>query len=102
LGRSPRSRRPSRLFLSGHAAAALDAAIDAVEPFHVADDPAAGGEPEPFCARCGAPVAIFPQYGFEWSHYRGDGLVASPAEVYDAGHEPVVDWRPAGLVSPCE
>jgi hypothetical protein len=52
---------------------------------------------DPYCAACGALVGIFRGHGDGWRHYRGEGTVASPVELYDAGHEPAVAWRePAG------
>jgi len=53
-------------------------------------------EDEPFCAACGADVGIFIGHGDAWLHYTGEGTAASPIELYDAGHAPVVAWRPAG------
>lgn len=51
---------------------------------------------EPYCAGCGASIGIFIGHGDAWLHYTGQGTVASPVELYDAGHAPVVTWRPAG------
>jgi len=51
---------------------------------------------EPYCSTCGASVGIFIGHGDAWLHYTGEGTVASPVELYDAGHAPVVAWRPAG------
>jgi hypothetical protein len=51
---------------------------------------------EPYCFICGRWVHMF--QGFEgWRHFRGEGTVASPVELYDPGHEAVVGWMvPAG------
>jgi hypothetical protein len=51
---------------------------------------------ETYCRVCGAEVGIFIGHGDAWLHYRGEGTVADPVELYDAGHAPEVDWRPAG------
>lgn len=51
-------------------------------------------EDEPFCWTCGATVGIFICHGDAWLHYRGEGTVASPVELYDAGHPAEVGWRP--------
>ena len=59
-------------------------------------------DPEPYCTTCGACVGIFIGHGDAWLHYTGEGTVASPIELYDAGHAPVIAWRealpPAGTV----
>lgn len=53
-------------------------------------------EPDAYCRTCGADVGIFVGHGDAWLHYRGEGTVASPIELYDAGHPALVAWRPAG------
>jgi hypothetical protein len=53
-------------------------------------------DPEPYCSACGASAGIFIGHGDAWLHYTGEGTVASPVELYDAGHEPVIAWREAG------
>ena len=58
---------------------------------HDADD-----GPEPYCTSCGATAGIFIGHGDDWRHYRGQGTVASPVEIFDAGHAPVIAWREAG------
>jgi hypothetical protein len=57
---------------------------------------AAEDEDEPYCSECGAAIGIFISYGNAWLHYTGEGTAASPVDLFDAGHEPVVGWRPAG------
>jgi hypothetical protein len=47
---------------------------------------------EPYCTECGAWCGIFRGHGGGWHHWRGQGTAASPVELYDAGHEPVVAW----------
>jgi len=37
------------------------------------------------CSTCGSTIAIFLGHGDGWHHYRGEGTVASPVELYDAG-----------------
>jgi hypothetical protein len=69
---------------------AFDIAFTAV-PGPVAE----GGEDdgaEPLCGACGAPVAIFPDLGPEWQHYRGDLAATGCHQVYDPGHAPEVAW----------
>jgi hypothetical protein len=51
---------------------------------------------EPYCSACGAAVGIFRGRGDAWLHYTGQGTADSPAEPFDAGHEPVITWRLAG------
>jgi hypothetical protein len=50
------------------------------------------GEPVPVCGRCGSMVALFPE-DLTWRHYRGSVDVCGAQEAFDAGHEPVVEWR---------
>jgi hypothetical protein len=59
-------------------------------------DEEARHEPQPFCSACGATVGVFHGHGPDWRHYRGEGTVASPVELFDAGHAPVVAWREGG------
>jgi hypothetical protein len=61
-----------------------------------ADEPDELDDLEPYCAGCGVDVGIFIGHGDTWLHYTGEGTVESPVELYDAGHAPEVDWRPAG------
>ncbi|HEY1321687.1 MAG TPA: hypothetical protein VGF32_15630 [Streptosporangiaceae bacterium] len=45
------------------------------------------------CSACGARIGMF--IGRQgWHHYRGDGTAASPVEIYDADHEPVLAADP--------
>ena len=53
-------------------------------------------EEETYCSTCGAAVGIFIGHGDAWLHYTGEGTVASPVELYDAGHAAEPAWRPAG------
>jgi len=52
--------------------------------------------PDPYCPECEGKIGIFIGHGNAWLHYRGEGTVASPVELFDAGHEPAVAWREAG------
>jgi hypothetical protein len=52
-------------------------------------------EPEPYCVICGADAGIFLRLGLDWRHYRGDGTTAGQIELFDAGHTPIIAWRPA-------
>jgi hypothetical protein len=51
---------------------------------------------EPYCETCGATIGVFHGRGDAWLHYTGQGTAASPVELFDAGHEPVIAWRLAG------
>jgi len=61
----------------------------------LADNAAAGygpevdeDEPEEYrCATCGATIGIFIGHGEGWHHYRGNGTLDAPTELYDAGHQ---------------
>jgi hypothetical protein len=83
------------MFLSGYAPGIFDAVIDATEP--IAAEPVTGyslgDDAEPYCVTCGASAGVFPALGDGWRHYRGDGITAR-AEPYEAGHVPVIGWRP--------
>ena len=59
-------------------------------------DPDDDEDLEPYCYTCGATIGIFIGQGDAWLHYTGEGTVASPVELFDAGHAPEVAWRPAG------
>ena len=95
-------RRMTRLDMATteemYAALALLCAVDP-EAFETAlpagpPDPgveAAPEEPLAVCGRCGSIVALFPE-DLTWRHYRGPAVVSGVQEVFDAGHEPVVEW----------
>jgi hypothetical protein len=59
---------------------------------------------EPYCAECGSWCGIFHGHGDGWHHWRGQGTAASPVELYDAGHDPVVAWcqPPGRSLSPAD
>jgi hypothetical protein len=56
--------------------------------------PAPSGDDEPIavCRECGGLVAIFPDRGSHWQHFRGDGFMSAPPQVYEPGHTPDVTW----------
>jgi hypothetical protein len=39
---------------------------------------------------------VFIGHGSAYLHFTGQGTVASPVELFDAGHEPVIAWRLTG------
>ena len=95
-------RRMTRLDMATtqemHAALALLCAVDpgAFEAALPAGRPdlgveAALGEPVAVCGLCGGVVALFPE-DLTWRHYRGPAVVSGAQEVFDAGHEPAVEW----------
>ena len=49
---------------------------------------------EAYCRTCDATIGIFRGHGDAWWHFRGEGTVASPVELYYLGHAPEVAWRP--------
>jgi hypothetical protein len=83
------------MFLSSYAPEVFDAVLDATEPF--TGGPVTGYSlvdgAEPYCTACGASAGVFPALGDGWRHYRGDGGTAK-AQPYNAGHPPVIGWRP--------
>jgi hypothetical protein len=101
-------RRMARLDMATtqemHAALALLCAVDpeAFEAALPAGPPDSGaeaalGEPVAVCGRCGGIVALFPE-DLTWRHYRGPAVVSGAQEVFDAGHEPVVEWYLPGEI----
>jgi len=73
-----------------------DALHTAIVELHGDDEDQADDHPEPYCQACGAAAGIFIGHGDAWLHYTGEGTAASPVELFDAGHEPVIAWRPVG------
>jgi hypothetical protein len=55
--------------------------------------------PQAYCSACGADIGIFIGHGEAWIHYCGEGTVASPVELLDAGHEPAVAWRESTVIA---
>ena len=95
---SPDQLTAGLTWLAGYDPKTFDVVLDAVEP--CTDDEAreTRDEAEPFCAECGAAIGIFLRLGLDWRHYRGDGTTIGQIELFDAGHTPVVAWRPANDV----
>jgi hypothetical protein len=50
------------------------------------------GDPEPLCGRCGGPVAIFPDHGMRWHHYRGAVGTSGDQQIVELDHEPAAEW----------
>ena len=42
--------------------------------------------------RRGHPVALFPDEGMTWHHYRGTADASGDHKAVDPGHEPKVEW----------
>jgi hypothetical protein len=80
-------------FLAGYNPPVLDVVLDATRPCD--DEPAGDYGPEPYCTVCSAPTGIFAAYGGDWRHYRWDYAPGTKPVVYEAGHAPVIRWRPA-------
>jgi len=49
-------------------------------------------EPIPVCRRCGGLIAIFPDRGPQWRHFRGADSTSGTQEVYEPGHAAEVTW----------
>jgi hypothetical protein len=49
-------------------------------------------EPIAVCRECGSLVAIFPDRGLRWLHFRGDSGMSGAQQVYEPGHAPGVTW----------
>jgi hypothetical protein len=93
-------------FLAGYSPPALDTVLDSTNPGDdgglgdYGPDPGDDGGlgdygPEPYCTRCGAAAGIFAAHGGHWQHYLWGYAPGTKPEVYDAGHAPVIGWRPA-------
>src|ERR1700728_3611034 len=76
-------------FLSTIDPEAFEIAFTAVTP---AGDHSEDAEAIPLCRQCGALVAIFPDRGLDWQHFRGDGTPSRTQEPYDPGHAAEVTW----------
>ena len=96
----PDDMRTSLAWLASHAPQIFDAALvrdrAMVERLNARLDEGQDDDDEPYCATCEASIGVFYAHGDAWLHYRGEGTAASPVELFDAGHEPVIAWRPAG------
>ena len=60
------------------------------------DEAAGDDEAVPVCRLCGGQLAIFPDHGPEWRHFRGDWTTSGTQEIYDPGHPAEVAWRLPG------
>ena len=83
------------LWLAMNFPAVCDAMLDKTECDVIDDDQFPREEPEPYCMVCAAAVGIFTAHGDQWMHFRWDYTPGSKPEIYDAGHDPVISWRPA-------
>jgi hypothetical protein len=45
----------------------------------------------PLCRHCGTPVAVFPDRGSHWQHFRGDAT-SGTRETDDPGHAAEIVW----------
>ena len=99
----PDDMRTSLAWLISHAPQLFDFALvrDAamVDRLENRLDEAQEDDEEPYCSECGATIGIFHGHGDAWLHYTGEGTVEHPIELFDAGHEPVIAWRPAPRMS---
>jgi len=90
LARATTGQMESALaFLSMIDPEAFEIAFTAVT---AAADQAEDDEAIPLCRHCGALVAIFPERGLHWQHFRGDGTTSGIQETYDPGHAAEVTW----------
>jgi len=83
------------LWLAMNFPAVCDAMLDKTECDAIDDEEFLCEGPEPYCTLCGAAVGIFTANGDIWRHYRWGYAPDSKPQVYDAGHEPQIGWRPA-------
>jgi hypothetical protein len=89
---TPQDTAAGLLWLAMNFPSVCDAMLDKID-YDAIDDPDPAGEPEPFCAECGAYIGIFLRHGLHWSHFHGDPTTISQIELFDPGHQPVVAWR---------
>ena len=86
----------------GHLGGALRMVPEVVDEMAAVSNPAqvssspGDDEDESYCTVCGAACGIFQGHGDGWRHFRGDGTATAPVVLHDAGHVPVIGWRPAG------
>ena len=96
----PDDMRTSLAWLISHAPQLFDFALvrdlAMVERLMARLNEGQADDEEPYCETCGARIGIFHGRGDAWLHYTGQGTAASPVELFDAGHEPVIAWRLAG------
>ena len=87
---TPEEMRAALAFLSVIDDEAFAIAFQAARPDALPEP----GEPEPLCGRCGSPVALFPDQGLRWHHYRLPAGTGGEPEITDRGHQPRVEWYP--------
>ena len=96
----PDDMRTSLAWLASHAPQMFDFALvrdlAMVERLEARLNEGQDDDEEPYCATCEASIGVFHGHGDAWLHYTGQGTVASPVELFDAGHEPVIAWRLTG------
>ena len=96
----PDDMRSSLAWLASHAPQMFDFALvrdrAMVDRLSARLDEDVAEDEEPYCTVCEASIGIFHGHGDAWLHYTGEGTVASPVELFDAGHQPVIAWRMAG------
>ena len=97
---SPQDTVAGLLWLAMNFPAVCDAMLDKTECDAIDDDQFPREEPEPYCMVCAAAVGIFTAHGDQWMHFRWDYTPGSKPEIYDAGHDPVISWRPAPRPGP--
>jgi len=68
------------------------AAVTTAGDQDTADEDTGEEEPVPVCRRCGGPIAIFPDRGLRWRHFRGAASTSGTQQVYDPGHAAQVTW----------
>jgi hypothetical protein len=88
------------LWLAMNFPAVCDAMLDKTECDAIDDEESLCEEPEPYCTVCRAAAGIFTAHGDQWRHYRWDYAPGSKPEVFDAGHDPQIGWRPAPCPEP--
>ena len=87
---SPGQIEKALAYLSAIDPEAFEIAFTAVTT--VGDETLEGEEPIPVCRRCGSLIAIFPDRGLRWRHFRGADSTSGVQEVYDPGHAAQVTW----------
>jgi hypothetical protein len=88
--------RGALAFIAGFAPAAFDASLAGMLG-HDDEGLDEGDDLEPYCSACGAAIGVFIGLGSAYLHFTGQGTAESPVELFDAGHEPVIAWRPVAV-----
>jgi hypothetical protein len=76
-------------FVAEYAPDAFDAALAELQ----LNDEDQADDLVPYCSVCGADIGVFIAHGPAYLHYTGQGTAASPVELFDTGHTPVIAWR---------